>query len=386
MHGQLIPAALLLLAVLAGCGDDATIRTAPDGSTATSGESQAFCEAWNAAFASGDDATLGQVLASAPPELSDAAAILRQPGPGGRARSHAEVEVFEWTQLHCERRQAGESGRHVAPPSDAEFDGLAFCGTTAFPRSKPAEDQSGMVLYGASTARDPYDRPMLGLFWNATDDNSHEGDGDSLPVTVRGHTGVAAPITVFQQVILPELGTVIAWSEGGRALGVYGRLWPLERKDELVGIANKLEAVDGGFRIPDSVLPSGYAEVFSGDPSVTSIVFPPSPLYSLRYDGDDGLLDVTGLQMSEDAFGAFRFFTKGVVQDEVAGRPALAGNAWNKEGPSVVTWRESDGLVVRVVGIGVPLDIAREVAHRSRELTKDEWATLVQAKRVCVRN
>ncbi|MEO7837703.1 MAG: hypothetical protein ABIS21_08715 [Acidimicrobiales bacterium] len=377
MHWRVILAALLLVAMLAGCGDDATIRTAPDGSTALPGDAQEFCAAWNAASASGDDSTLVQVLASAPPELSDAARVLRQPGPGGRERSKAEADVLEWTQLHCERRQPGESERHVAPPSDAEFEGLAFCGTTAFPWS-PANDRSGMVLYGASSTGDPYDGPMLGLLWNATDDSGYGGDGDSHPVTVRGHAGVAAPITVFQQVILPELGTVIAWSEGGRALGLYGRLWPLERRDELVAIANKLEAVDGGFRLPDSVLPSGYAEAFSGDPSVTSIVLAPSPLYSLRYEGDDGLLDVNGLQMSEAEFEAFRFFTMGVDQDEVAGRPALAGNAWNKEGPSVVTWRESDGLVVRIVGIGVPLETAREVADRSRELTEDEWTAVVR--------
>lgn len=321
MHWRVIPAALLAVAMLAGCGDDATMRTATDSSTSPSGESQGFCEAFNAAFASGDDSTLAQVLASAPPELSDAAAVLRESGPGGEERSEAEAEVLEWTQLHCKRHRPGESGRHVAPPSDAEFEGLAFCGTNAFPRS-PADDRSGMVLYGPSSAGDPYDGPMLGLLWNATDDSGHGGDGDSLPVMVRGHSGVAAPITVFQQVILPELGTVIAWSEGGRALGLYGRLWPLERRDELVAIANKLEASDGDFRIPDSVLPSGYAEVFSGDPSVTSIVVAPSPLYSLRYEADDGLLDVNGLQMSEDEFEAFRFFTVGVDQDEVSGAPS----------------------------------------------------------------
>ena len=383
MHWRVIPAALLVVTMLTGCGDDAPIRTAPDGSTAPSGKSQQFCEAWNTAFASGDDSRLDQVLASAPPELSDAAAVLRQPGRGGQERSEAEAEVLEWTQLHCERRQPGESERHVAPPSDAEFDGLALCGTTAFPRSPADDDRSGMVLYGTSSAGDPYDGPMLGVFWNATDDSGHGGDGESHPVIVRGHTAVAAPITVFQQVILPELGTVIAWSEDGRALGVYGRLWPLERRDELVAIANQLEAADGGFQIPDGVLPSGYAEVFSGDASVTSLVLPPSPLYSLRYEGDDGLLDVSGLQMGEDEFEAFRFFTVGVDQSDVAGRPALAGNAWNIEGPSVVTWRETDGLVVRIVGLDVPLETAREVAARSRELTDDEWAALVQANSGC---
>ncbi|HWC11093.1 MAG TPA: hypothetical protein VG455_07715 [Acidimicrobiales bacterium] len=384
MPWRILPAALVFVTMLAGCGDDATTGTAADGSRTPSSESTRFCEAWNAALASGEDSMLDQVLASAPPELSDAAAVLRQARPGGDERSRAEAEILEWTELHCERRQSGQSERHIAPPSDAKFDGLTFCGTTAFARS-PADDRSGMVLYGATSVGDPYDGPMLGVFWNGTDDGGHGGDGDSRPVTVRGHTGVAAPITVFQQVVLPELGTVIAWSEGGRALGFYARLWPIERRDELVAIANQLEADDGGFRIPDGALPRGYAEVFSGHPSVTSIVLAPS-LYSLRYEGNDGLLDVHGLQMSEEEFEAFRFFTMGVDQDEVAGRPALAGNAWDKEGgPSVVTWRESDGLVVRIVGIGVSLVTAREVADRSRELTEEEWAALVRANTGCDR-
>lgn len=49
----------------------------------------------------------------------------------------------------------------------------------------------------------------------------------------------------------------------------------------------------------------------------------------------------------------------------------------------MVTWREPDGLVVRIVGIGVPLDTARDVANKTRELTTDEWAALVEADDPC---
>ena len=272
--------------------------------------------------------------------------------------------------------------RHIALPVDAEFNGLTLCGTSAFPTS-PTDDQSGMVLYGEANADDPYDGPMLGVLWNPADDGGHGGDGDTQPVTVRGESGVAAPITVFQQTILPELGTVIAWTEGDRALGLYGRRWPMERADELVEIANQLADSEGRLRIPDDALPDGYGEVFTGDASVTSIVLAPSPLYSLRYQGEEGLLDVNGLQRSEDEFEAFRFFTIGVDQGEVAGHDALIGNAWHAEGPAVIAWREPDGLVVPIIGIGVPLDIARQVAERSRELSDDEWAALVESESRC---
>jgi hypothetical protein len=157
----------------------------------------------------------------------------------------------------------------------------------------------------------------------------------------------------------------------------------MDRADELVAIADRLEVVETGFRIPDDVLPAGFAEVFSGSPSVTSLVFAPSPHYSLRYQGDDGLLDVNGIQMSEDEFEAFRFFTIGVDQGDVGTHQGLVGNAWHADGPPVVTWRESDGLVVRIVGIGVGLDTAREVATASRDLTDEDWAELVEADDRC---
>jgi hypothetical protein len=133
----------------------------------------------------------------------------------------------------------------------------------------------------------------------------------------------------------------------------------------------------------NGALPDGYQEVLSGDRAVTSLVFPPSPLYWLRYQGDGGLLDVSGLQMSESEFEAFRFFTLGVDQGEVAGYDGLVGNAWGAHGPAVVTWREPDGLVVRIVGTGVPLETARDVAEQARDLTDDEWADLVEAEDTC---
>ena len=224
---------------------------------------------------------------------------------------------------------------------------------------------------------------MLGVLWNPADGGDHRGDGDPEPVTVRSESGVAAPITVFQQTILPELGTVIAWTGGDQAVGLYGRGWSLDRTDELVAIADALEEADGGFRIPAGALPTGYAEVFRGEPSVTALVLAPSPRYTVRYQSEGGLLDVSGVQMTEAEFEAFRFFTVGVDQGDAGGRDGLVGNAWHADGPAVVTWREPDGLVVRTVGIGVPLEVAQQAAAEARELTEAEWAALVEADDQC---
>jgi hypothetical protein len=381
----LIVLAALVVAAAIGCGSDNSGGTTVSGGTTLDARADTFCDASNAAMASGDDSRFDDVLADAPDELEAAAVLVREAYANGSESPEAEAaaaEILNWTELHCQQGAPGQSRRRIAPPVDAELEGLTFCGTYAFPTS-PDDEGSGMVLYGAADTEDPYDGPMVGLLWSPADHGGHGGDGDSEPVTVRGHSGLAAPITVFQQTIIPELGTVIAWTEGDRAFGLYGRGWPIERADELVAIADRLEETDAGPHIPDDALPTGYAEVFEGHPSVTSLLLAPSSVYSLQYQGVDGLLGLNGLQMTEAEFEAFRFFTTGVDQGDAGGHDGLVGNAWHAKGPAVVTWREPDGLVVRIVGIGVPLDAARRVATEARELTDEEWAALVEADDPC---
>ena len=373
-----------LLLAAAGCGRDGNSAGVASDTTAVDAAATAFCEAWNAALVSGDEPAILDVLAGAPEELEAAAAIVRDADtdrPGSPQAEAASAQIMNWTELHC-RAGEGARSRRIAPPVGVQFDGVTFCGTSAFP-SAPTDGRSGMVLYGASDADDPYDGPMLGLLWNPADGGGFGGDGPSEPVTVRGQRGVAAPITVFQQAVIPELGTVVAWTEGDRSFGLYGRGWPMERAHELVAIADRLETDGDGVTIPDHALPEGFAEIVAGDPSLASLVLPPSPVYSLRYRGDGGLLELSGLEQSEAEFEAFRFLTVGVDRGDAGGRDGLAGGAWYGDGPAVVTWREPDGLVVRVVGIGVPIEVVREVAAEARELTDVEWAALVEAEDRC---
>jgi hypothetical protein len=88
--------------------------------------------------------------------------------------------------------------------------------------------------------------------------------------------------------------------------------------------------------------------------------------------------------MTDAEFEAFRFFTLSIEHERLDARDALVGNTWHSDaGPAVVTWHEPDGLVVRIVGIGVPLDTARQVAAASRELSPEEWAELVETDSHC---
>ena len=225
---------------------------------------------------------------------------------------------------------------------------------------------------------------MLGVIWGTEGDQS--GDGNRTPVRVRGTDGVSAPITVFQQVILDELGTVIAWHEGDLSVGLYGRLWDQSRTDELVAVADSLEFVDGGFRLPPAALPDGYEKVFEGSPDFLSLLLPVNATYEVHYrttDGQPGILNVNGFVASPEEFEAFRFLTLGLERTKSGGQDAISGNAWSADGPAVVTWREDDGLVIRLLGLQVDLKTVQEAAAATRELTRSEWVEVVEQKSEC---
>ena len=377
---------LLALGVLvtgAACTDEKSPGAPGSTTAAMSQAANVFCDSWNTALLTGDDSALIDALTDVPVELEEHAATLREghgDGPQSEEDAAAIAEVLDWTELHCPRGGSEAIQRRVAPPAGTTFDDLKLCGTIGLPPTPP-DDQRGMVLYGRGD--DPYRGPMLGLLWDPAGDGDHAGDDRGRPVTVRGQPGVAAAITVFQQVIPSGLGTVIAWTEGNRDFGLYGRQWP-GGADDLVSIANRLEESDGRFPLPNDALPAGYRQVVSGDPSVASLSIAQSGLYTVHYQGDDfGSLTVKGLQMTAEEFEAFRFFTVDIERSQVAGHDAFVGNAWSDDGPAVVTWRESDGLVVRIVGTGAPLAIAQRVADESRELTSEEWAALVEAESQC---
>lgn len=272
------------------------------------------------------------------------------------------------------------SDRRIAIPLDSVPAGLRACG--AF--SLPAEDETSsdkLVVYGERARADPFEGPMLAVMSGG---NSNDGDGDRTLVRVRGIDGVAAPITVFQQNIPEGLGTVIAWRERDIEVGLYGRLWDASRVGELVAIADRLEFADGHFRLPADSLPDGYAPVGEGR-SVQSLalVEPHADTYTASYDPTgqaEGTLAVSARSSSAFEFAALRFFGRGLAPMKLDGRDALVGNAWTDSGPAVVAWRESDGLVVRLVGLGVVLDRVKAAAAATRELSSDEWTKLTEQK------
>ena len=346
-----------------------------------------FCQSWDAALTSGDDEGISAVLAEAPAEIAAQASIMVDAAESDGDDAEAEGrEVLAWIELNCDLNAASETGdagdRRIAPRFDATPVGFEICLAGGM-FSIPASDDVGAVIYGDMTVDDPYTGEMLGVLWGT--EGGHGGDGDRTPVTVSGVEGVAAPITVFQQAILEDLGTVIAWQQEGYSIGLYGRGFDQSRVAELLEFAEALALRDGVFELAPDSLPAGFGEIYRGSSDALSLVIPIGDSYRISYRDLDagGLLTVSGQEMSADEFELIRFLTVGLDREDFDGRDAIVGNAWNADGPAVIAWREPDGLAVRFVGLGTDLETVRETARSAQELSRSQWAEIVNGTSDC---
>lgn len=392
---------LVPILALVGCTSSEPVDTVVAGAD---GDERLFCQAWEAAVASGDDNRLLVVLEKPPEALAEPAAALiaaqKADGSGGNQAGDSGREVSQWVELNCNPGDAAPgaqaSERRLAPPGGATPEGVVLCSAGGGLPEDPG-DKAGVVLYGRGS--DPYSGPMIGVIWGEGG-GDHSGDGASKPVRVRGTEGLAAPITVFQQVVLEELGTVIAWEEQGHSVGLYGRGWSVGQAGELVSIAEQLVLADGGYRLPEAALPPGLRQVFVGKPGSMSLVVGPAE-YEVSYRVGDagtsapsedsdrtrpwtgGVVTLSGFVASPEEYEAVRFFAPGLSRKNVKDRLALVGSAWSDAGPAVVTWREPDGLVVRIVGLGAEPEVVKAASEAARELTRPEWVDLVKTSGDC---
>jgi hypothetical protein len=381
----------LVLLVATGCGAGEADR-ATDSTSATVAPSATarFCAGWAKAVARGGKGSVKEFLRDPPAEIATAVAVLLASDATGSKQTSAvdaaNKKLAVWTELNC----GDPAQRHVAPPAGTDLPALKLCSASGqLPVPKMPASGEQVVIYGEADRADPYDGPMIAVSTTKAGEGGYLGDGEQTPVTVRGKHGEAVPITVFQQVILPTLGTVIAWTEGGHDVSVFGRLWTKDRTADLVAIANKLELVDGRFVLPEGARPSGYKEVFAGpsDPSWSVIGSTITGDYHVRYQrkgGDTGSLTLDGLHLSAQQFDAGRLFAFPIPRVRIGDHDALFGSLWSGDkGPFVATWREADGFTVRVTGLGVTKEDVRAVAEHARDLTRTEWAQLVESDGGC---
>lgn len=405
--------------LLVACGDesgDTTARRAPasdassPSTTDRSAATEALCEAWSAGTtddgsAAGDDELTALIAAAAPDDLADDVALATALDQRDRDAMDAGEDavpltedeeaainrVLVWVQDAC----AGSVVK-VAPPLADLPEGLEVCAAFAMPPTADAQPAGQVAVYAPGDAADPYAGPVVALLWGT---ESHAGDGEPTPVTVRGTEGVVAPITAFQQVVLEELGSVVAWTEGDVSFGLYGRGWDLSRADELVAMAEAITADGDGYVVPTQALPAGFEVVHTGSSDASGFV--ESGEYSLSLvpaddDADDTgadlpaqrLITLTGSASSPGSEELWRVFALASERTTIDGRQvAFSAGAWGDAGPVMASWREDEEHHVTVMALGpeaaADADLVRDLVAASRPLTAEEWTELAGAASGC---
>lgn len=206
------------------------------------------------------------------------------------------------------------------------------------------------MVWGDASLDDPWAGPLV-LLSTKRDDRLpvHER---AVAATIRGDAGYLAPAALFQAVSSAEYGHVATWFE----------------EPGLVAEA----LVRGGS--PDDARRTADAVVFDGDTAtlpadqlgvdtraLSAGPFPSSlavdRLSSWRASWTNleagRSLTVRGLVEVPEALELLRFLTVSSEMDTVGARQALVYSAFSDEGgPWGVAWREPDGLVVQVSGLG----------------------------------
>lgn len=411
----------LSVLLLVGCGgDDDSDLTATQASDTTgdiavpatadrSAAVRAMCEAWSSEAAydgtEAGEADMNALIAAAvPDDLADEVALAialdqrdkearaagEETEPPSQEDEAAVNRVLVWMQDAC----AGAVVK-VAPPLVDLPEGWAVCNASATPPTDGYDDPTGRAaVYAPASAADPYAGAVVALLWGP---ESHAGDGETTPVTVRGTEGVVAPITAFQQVVLEELGSVVAWTEGDVSFGLYGRGWDLSRADELVAMADAVTADGDGYAVATSALPAGFETVYTG-PSDASMLpgtgdFSVSLMSTRAVDADDqavdqSLITISGSTGSPGSDELWRIFALESERTTIGDRQvSFSTAAWGPTGPVFASWREDaeHHVIVTAVGTGAAseADVVRDLVTASRPLNSEEWTELANAAIGC---
>ncbi len=373
--GGLVVTAVLFIAAC-GAASDATVSS-NTAQPATQGQAgvDRFCTALVQASASGDagsasDQAFLDALDLAPAELSAVVTTLKSAKHSATdfATLQASQDLMVWAGDNCRRGEAPI--RHVAPATTP--DGFVSCGDSAAFPAPPTEKLKGsLVIYGDGSLADPYGARLVAVL---TGMRMEPQDSPRTDVTINGLPGVTGPAGVFQGGGGPGLSRLVAWTVEGHDITVFGRGYGENQADELLALAQDVKLVDGQARLSGSnmdVLYSGPA-----DP-ISAIIpfFMGGANYSLTYQRSDGggQLNVVGLTMDAQVFAATRAFFFSSALRKFDRGDGFVADAWGDTGPFVAAWREPDGVVVWVVGIGSSKAETVGAAEASKELSTDQW-------------
>ena len=140
--------------------------------------------------------------------------------------------------------------------------------------------------------------------------------------------------------------------------------------------------------LPGRRPPDGYKQVFAGSTdanwSLLGNIFPVGGYYVRYQDRGGDIVQLAGSQLTAEQFDSFRFFAFPIPHVRLGEHDALVGSVWSKDrGPYVATWRDPDGVTVRIFNTLGSRDVVRAVAEQSRALDRSEWVKLVEAAEHC---
>jgi len=225
----------------------------------------------------------------------------------------------------------------------------------------------------------PGEQPGLGVtLFPGTD--SFETD---VPIDIGGRTGY-----VIDEGASTPLAVALPMRR--RTLVVYAAPGSeLSDRDALVRVAEGVTAADGEITLEADVLPDGWRHVgtepnllgLSGGAMLSPLGFGELSYFTLLERSDEEFVMVSvvaGDESRRDAAAALF----GAVEVEVRDRPArsvpsLDGGVGGIEF-SMLTWVETPGTLVRVVGFGVEPTQLAAVANSLRPATGEEWVDLLE--------
>lgn len=330
----------------------------------------------------GDVGALGLALpAEVPGDVSD-----RWRGMPGPVRGRSATLVVGLAVLVAcggggsDAPAPGAAGDRRLLPQEVPAE-LRLCLVTDEPEDAPLPGEGQAVIWGDASLDDPWAGPLV-LLSTKRDDHLpvHER---AVAATIRGGGGYLAPAALFQAVSSAEYGHVATWFE----------------EPGLVAEA----LVRGG--TPDDARQTAEALAFDGDTAtlpadqlgvdtraLSAGPFP-SPLAVDRLSSwraswmnmEAGRsLTVRGLVEVPDALELLRFLTVSSEMDTVGARQALVYSAFSDEGgPWGVAWREPDGLVVQVSGLGLQRQEMVAIAASVTDGAPGRWQELAGQTEDC---
>jgi hypothetical protein len=175
----------------------------------------------------------------------------------------------------------------------------------------------------------------------------------------------------------PTAGNVLTWSDGDHTVQLVVRG---DDGVDLLDLATQVIERDGVATLAPEALPDGFVEL--GD--VFQLEGQPRFLFSIDHqratESGDGLVDQLTLLGSDGdraSMEAFRFRALTSSRVTVGDAPGVVADLGpTGDGPWVVTWTPTDGVILSIFSFALQPDALMEVAQSVRRVEGEQWQAM----------